>query len=660
MKKVLLFVCIFLFPIIIFAKENVYIESADLQENNEVEEVSKISFSNLTINTNLRFSKVNSYIIYKIVINNEDKEDYELDKESFNSKTNNIEYSYKCNTENNIIKSKSKTTCFVKILYKEAVSWGDIIDNKTFKEEKTITLDLINNPTEEDSIINPKTLDSRGWILIGIILVLGLSSFIVIKMNKKKMMIPVIILLISLPTILYAINKITINIKSDVEVNGNEMLCSHKATNLREHIMCVISTDILHFKDIAKAELNAGKEKEYQRLLTIKQDLETGNRTFDNINYNNLNVTEIDNSIENFDEYYNKIIDDSLSGFEYFNDPSIGSIVDSFDWDSTFRKSPTKDTYNNYPEGIYVDNQRFIPIIREVTDESIRGYSFTKSKSQNVSDVVNISDLIKINSYEKDDKEYAQINLHGGFSYNNPEIETYTVSGILKLELSPDNNGKVIVSSWDITPECLSLVLLHAKLGIVNDMIDVYVSLYRSKIFTSNLIENGDFWHELLNLIDQLCSRYFQIMSRLTGIRKRNMYLHEYVDYKSEVFKKFIGLDFSGEALQKEFDTKYLLENENQYTEEEEEQARLAMEKAYFEHYGIEPELVSTTEFNKEYFYYTTRVKNIDFSRYKVIYNNKFYEGETGFFQFIADYLGIDTTNSTDLKETIYTYVTRK
>ena len=64
-NKLFLFLSImFLFiPIKTLAKENVFIESAKIYENNEVEEIENVSFQELNLNTNLRFSKVNSYII---------------------------------------------------------------------------------------------------------------------------------------------------------------------------------------------------------------------------------------------------------------------------------------------------------------------------------------------------------------------------------------------------------------------------------------------------------------------------------------------------------------------------------------------------------------------------------------------------------------------
>lgn len=68
MKK-LLFILLFI-PYLVIAKENIYIESIELQENNNVEIVKPASANELNVDLDLRFNKVDSYIAYKMVIKN--------------------------------------------------------------------------------------------------------------------------------------------------------------------------------------------------------------------------------------------------------------------------------------------------------------------------------------------------------------------------------------------------------------------------------------------------------------------------------------------------------------------------------------------------------------------------------------------------------------
>ena len=68
MKK-LLFILLFI-PYLVIAKENIYIVSIELQENNNVEIVKPASANELNVDLDLRFNKVDSYIAYKMVIKN--------------------------------------------------------------------------------------------------------------------------------------------------------------------------------------------------------------------------------------------------------------------------------------------------------------------------------------------------------------------------------------------------------------------------------------------------------------------------------------------------------------------------------------------------------------------------------------------------------------
>ena len=81
------------------------------------------------------------------------------------------------------------------------------------------------------------------------------------------------------------------------------------------------------------------------------------------------------------------------------------------------------------------------------------------------------------------------------------------------------------------------------------------------------------------------------------------------------------------------------------------------MLKEYYNYYGVEPTICTEKIYRQLYCEigkYTYYPEKLDLSRYNVVYNNKFYEKEEGFFKFIADYLNINTNNSNDIKKTIY------
>ncbi len=677
-SRLLLFIIMILFPLIIKAKENIYISSAELYENNGVEEVEKVKFDNLNLNTNLKFNKVNTYIVYKLTLLNNDNDDYEVDSSSFESDSDYIEYTYNCETENNIIKAKDSTICYLKIKYKEAVSLITLESNNA-KEEKTLTLKL-----SSDEIDNPKTSDSNIRYVFFIVLIISIIALGIIK--KKKMIVTIIIIgIILVPTVSKALKTITLNLNSNVEITGNSIKCSHEPTNLREHIMCILETDISNIAQIYKKNRLATIE-------TLRNDLKNGTRTFENISNNSV-VNSIDSSIdynqlteESLTKMYNEInnlpemnLEEALDFYKNYDESKYTDeekqyyelltmsifvkegFIPLLDWDDTFNKAPTKETYKNYPEGIYLGNYRHIPIIRKVNEENLRGYSFTKMTPQdNISEITDIKDIINTSVMINGDNKDVKIDLLSGLKMTKTidqygEVERVNIKGSLNITLSKDGNGNVIIKDLSMNPESISQTLLHRRLGIVNDMIDVYINLARMKRYSEDIYYNQDG----ANLMEQLVSRYCQIINGMTGIRKRNWYLNNPLDYRTSEFIKFTGIDFSGEKYFEEYAKKYI--GNNDYTEEEKEEAYLEAERLYYEHYGLEPHLRVDTYNGNEYKYYEVDENNdVDLSRCNIIFDGKFYEGENGLFEFIADYLNIDVTNTKDIKESIFDILINK
>lgn len=640
-KIFLLLSIMFLFiPIKALAKENVFIESAKIHENNEVEEIDNVSFQELNLNTNLRFSKVNSYIIYEISIKNNDNKDYLLDNNLQNDKNEYITYNYNCNT-NNIIKAKSNTTCLVTIKYETPAFIGDIFES-TIKENQVFKLNLINE------ITNPSTHNNLKIILI-ILTIIGIG-FIIVKNKKTKLLILMITLCI--PFITKAITKITININNKVEIVGNSYQCSHKAKTLKEHIMCIFETDFNSIGEKLNDAFKITKEKEYDKEKTILSDLENGTRTYDDVNYDSLSIDEVREYVENFDSYYNQEYLELNEIANRLNDFSEVYNSDTLDWDDRFNKAPNKDTYKNYPEGVYVDEMRFIPIIREINEDNLKGYSFRKmdlSEGKDiVSEVTNINDVIKYEIQNED----LKIIVNGKLYLNKQEndSDSILVDGYMEIVLSKDENSNVYIKDWYINPESLSQTMYRRKLGLVNDLIDVYINMARNRIIYGDKYYISGY--ETENLLVQLSSRYHSLMYIATDIRKRNIELYEdeKLDFRANEFLRNTRIDFNGFKIRNEF---YNTHDYNNYTQEEKNN----MLKEFYNYYGVEP-IICTQEISYkngceigEYTYYPEK---LDLSRYNVVYNNKFYEKEDGFFRFIADYLNINTNNSNDIKKTIY------
>lgn len=72
----------------VFAKEEITIESVTIEEKSDTTtELSEPTINGLSIGFDLSFAQVNDNAKYKIIINNQTNEDYQIDKESkFNSR----------------------------------------------------------------------------------------------------------------------------------------------------------------------------------------------------------------------------------------------------------------------------------------------------------------------------------------------------------------------------------------------------------------------------------------------------------------------------------------------------------------------------------------------------------------------------------------------
>lgn len=79
----MLFVCIFSISSNIYAKEDVYIRSAELEEKSEgAIENNTIKYDGLDIDVDLKFSEPNDYVKYKINIKNRTDKDYIISEEN--------------------------------------------------------------------------------------------------------------------------------------------------------------------------------------------------------------------------------------------------------------------------------------------------------------------------------------------------------------------------------------------------------------------------------------------------------------------------------------------------------------------------------------------------------------------------------------------------
>lgn len=227
MKKFCLILILFLsFMIIpnVYAKDNVFIESVSIDSKSEgTNVIEDAKYDGLSLKFNVKFFELNDYIKYKVVVNNPTNKDYEITKNSNfdDNKYISYEYSYDDN-DGGIVKKNSKMTMYITIKYNKEVP-SNMFNNGTFTETNNLIIDLGNN--ENNTIVNPKT---SNYILIVLVLLMLVGTTIILftpTINNESKYFSILIIGLLLPISIYAVEKLQINIESNVVISNNPKFC---------------------------------------------------------------------------------------------------------------------------------------------------------------------------------------------------------------------------------------------------------------------------------------------------------------------------------------------------------------------------------------------------------------------------------------------------
>lgn len=198
--------------IINFSKEysnKVFISSYSLVEKTPSTTTYNEKIQDLKMDIDLKFTKLNDYALYKLIVDNTTNKDFQIDNDTIYGKDDIIKYEFSFN-DDNIIKQHSKKEMYVK------VSYNSYVDTASFSNRKyneSISVDIPITDGQED-IINPPT---SGNILI--IIVFIILTFLLVKKSISKLkIIMIIISLFLIPISIKAIDKISITIQSGIEI----------------------------------------------------------------------------------------------------------------------------------------------------------------------------------------------------------------------------------------------------------------------------------------------------------------------------------------------------------------------------------------------------------------------------------------------------------
>ena len=221
MKKIIYFLLltILFIPIIVNAAEcdtsKVYIDSISTEnQSGYAKELEKAIATDKKINLNLRMSVKDDEVVYKVVLKNDSKEDYEINKNSIKLDTDYIDYSLDSGNSN-ILKANSTKTIYLRVKYTKEVESNKLV-NGVYQDNITMKVNL----NSDDTPSNPNTGLPYIIIISLIMIIIGISLIVFKKKKLSTLMILIGILL--LPIGVEALCRIEITIDSKVKIQTED------------------------------------------------------------------------------------------------------------------------------------------------------------------------------------------------------------------------------------------------------------------------------------------------------------------------------------------------------------------------------------------------------------------------------------------------------
>ncbi len=492
MKKYLFILLILLMPISVFANEDIKLNSIEVEENYQVFEKNPARIENDSIFIDLQFDRVESYIIYKVNIENKTNDNYIVDNDSIHFDSDYINYSIQCDSSNNI-KPHSKNNCHIKVTYKNKVE-SELLSSGIVKDNKEFNLTLL-----QRDLINPQTSNN---IMI-VLLIIAIVLFVLFK--QKKMVVALIIVLLLFPNKILADKKYDFIVNSNIEIHGNSRKCSHNPRNFEEYLKCMLETDLY---DLHKEEYERRLNDPSAEAKILPEDMNVAKKLMDDYDY----------------------------------------LVENLNWDYEIKNGLTKDNYKNYVDGIYYKGSLVVPFYygEEVPNARFSiPIGFTKVKESDRVRNIQKTEL----TLEKVNERWADIKIPvtGDYTiFNNSssgfqsEIEDIAINVDIQSDITIDDTGKAIFGEFPTNPENLSLVLLGGRSNLINNFIDYYVNYKR------NILINDEYWsflnyEESRNLLEQLYARGRQIGYYNCTLED---FIYEHNDLKSKELFKFIDFEY--------------------------------------------------------------------------------------------------------------------
>ena len=232
-----------LFPSLVLAEDVQVKEIKQIEKSEGVEIVSEPKVSDTTVKFDIKLKSIGDYVKYKLVIDNKDDIEYEIDKKSFE---NNEYISYEVESDNlEKLEANKEKEIYLTIKYDKEVPESEFKDN-VYVLNNNFSL-VIGNKDEE--IKNPQTgIEDYSLIILTTLVVLAVAVY-GFRKNKKqfKTLMLIIGITIIIPLTCIAANVLKLNIETNVTIIGVDKCLANRfaidnwetiATNVKNGNMC--------------------------------------------------------------------------------------------------------------------------------------------------------------------------------------------------------------------------------------------------------------------------------------------------------------------------------------------------------------------------------------------------------------------------------------
>ena len=224
MKKILKYfvlAIICMIPLIANAEGTLKIKSAEVADKSDTAVVGGVTADDTTLYIGVKFKELNQFVKVKVVVKNEDTEEYELEGVTDSSTDAHITYESEIDGTEKVIKPGEEKTIFVTAKYTSEVPASELDEDGMFKEMRESTVELVAGKVKV-----PDTLRNLG--IAGIVVIIGLIAIgiVMIKKNKKASMMVLALALILVPFTVYALKSFKFTINASYMINpGPSKFC---------------------------------------------------------------------------------------------------------------------------------------------------------------------------------------------------------------------------------------------------------------------------------------------------------------------------------------------------------------------------------------------------------------------------------------------------